>query len=513
MHPSEHAKLYPDKPAVIMAASGRQVTYGELDANSSRGAHVFRSRGCQIGDAIAILLGNNPRYHEVAWAAQRSGLYYVCISSRLTAPEVAYIVRDSGAKLLVTEPGVEADMAELATLLPDIDLFMLGAEQPGFQSWDQAIAAQPTTPIADERAGSDMLYSSGTTGRPKGIHKSLPENPDINGPSYLVERLTTIFKMDDRTVYLSPAPLYHAAPLRFTMGIHQLGGTIVIMEHFDAEEALALIERYRITASQWVPTHFVRMLKLPEDVRPKYDLSTHRLAIHAAAPCPVPVKKEMIAWWGPILHEYYGGSESVGFTSIEADEWLTHPGSVGTAKVGFIRVCDEDDNTLPTGETGVVYFEGGPRFEYRNDPQKTADAYNKHGWATFGDIGWVDEEGYLYLTDRKSFMIISGGVNIYPQEIENHMITHPKVADVAVIGAPDPEMGERVVAVVQPVDWADATDAFAEELRAWTREHLSGVKTPRQIDFEPELPRHATGKLYKRLLRDKYWGKTDNRIV
>lgn len=242
-------------------------------------------------------------------------------------------------------------------------------------------------------------------------------------------------------------------------------------------------------------------------------MSSHRLAVHAAAPCPVPVKKEMIAWWGPILHEYYGGSESVGFTSIESEEWLTRPGSVGTAKVGFIRICDENDEPLPTGETGMVYFEGGPKFEYRNDPEKTAEAYNRHGWGTFGDIGWVDDDGYLYLTDRKSFMIISGGVNIYPQEIENLLVTHPKVADVAVIGAPDPEMGERVVAVVQPLDWVDATDAFADELRAWAREHLSGVKTPRQIDFLPELPRHATGKLYKRLLRDKYWGKGDSRIV
>jgi acyl-CoA synthetase (AMP-forming)/AMP-acid ligase II len=414
---------------------------------------------------------------------------------------------------LVTERDVEADLAELAPLVRDIELFALGGEQPGYATWNTIAAAQPATPIADERAGIDMLYSSGTTGRPKGIYKPLPENPDINALSSLGQRTRTVFKMDEHTVYLSPAPLYHAAPLRFTMAIQELGGTVVVMEHFDAEEALALIERYKVTASQWVPTHFVRLLKLPEDVRTRYDLLTHRLAIHAAAPCPVPVKKDMIGWWGPILHEYYGGSESVGFTSIESDEWLTHPGSVGQAKIGFIRICDENDEPLPTGETGVVYFEGGPKFAYHNDPEKTAQAYNRHGWATLGDIGWQDEEGYLYLTDRKSFMIISGGVNIYPQEIENLIVTHPKVADVAVIGAPDPEMGEKVIAIIQPLDWADATQAFADELRNWTRARLSGVKTPRQIDFLAELPRHPTGKLYKRLLRDKYWGKTDTRIV
>lgn len=513
MHPSQIAERTPDKPALIMAERGAVLTYGELDQRSNQAAHVFREHGCQIGDAIAVLLPNTIRYHEVVWGAQRSGLYFVCISSRLTAPEVAYIVRDSGAKLLVTAAGVDADLAALSELLAGITLLSIGVPLPGYADWDAAASQYPVIPIADERAGIDMLYSSGTTGRPKGVYKALPEDPDITALSSLAQRSRNVFGMDENTVYLSPAPLYHAAPLRFTMSIQELGGTIVMMEHFEAEKALALIEQYKITASQWVPTHFVRMLKLPEDVRGKYDLSTHQLAIHAAAPCPVPVKKQMIAWWGPILHEYYGGSESIGFTSIESDEWLTHPGSVGKAKIGFIHICDENDDELPAGETGVVYFQGGPKFEYRNDPAKTAEAYNKHGWATFGDIGWVDVEGYLYLTDRKSFMIISGGVNVYPQEIENLLVTHPKVADVAVIGAPDPEMGEKVVAVIQPLDWADATDALAEELRGWTREHLSGVKTPRQFDFLQELPRHPTGKLYKRLLRDRYWGKGETTIV
>jgi long-chain acyl-CoA synthetase len=513
MHPSETARLNPGKAALIMPDCGAVLTYGELDRRSNQAAHVFRHHGCRIGDAIAVLLPNTIRYHEIVWGAQRSGLYFVCISSRLTAPEVAYIVKDSGAKLLVTSSGVEADKAALGELLPGVALFSMDEDEPGYANWDALAAGRPETPIADERAGIDMLYSSGTTGRPKGVYKALPENPDINAESSLALRSRKVFGMDENTVYLSPAPLYHAAPLRFTMSIQELGGTIVMMEHFEAERALALIEEYKVTASQWVPTHFVRMLKLPDEARNRYDLSTHRLAIHAAAPCPVPVKKQMIEWWGPILHEYYGGSESIGFTSIESDEWLTHPGSVGKAKIGFIHICDENDNELPPGETGVVYFQGGPKFEYRNDPQKTTEAYNRHGWATFGDIGWVDAEGYLYLTDRKSFMIISGGVNIYPQEIENLLVTHPKIADAAVIGAPDPEMGEKVVAVIQPVDWADATDAFAEELRMWTRERLSGVKTPRRFDFLQELPRHPTGKLYKRLLRDRYWGKRDTTIV
>jgi fatty-acyl-CoA synthase len=358
-----------------------------------------------------------------------------------------------------------------------------------------------------------MLYSSGTTGRPKGVRVALPEDPDIAAVSVLATLAQGLYGFGPDTIYLSPAPMYHAAPLRWCMTVHRLGGTVIMMQHFDPIAALALIERYRVNASQWVPTHFVRMLKLPEADRLAHNVSSMRAAIHAAAPCPVPVKEAMIAWWGPVIYEYYAGSEGNGFTSITSEQWLAHKGSVGKPAYGIAHICGEDGEELPAGNEGLIYFEGGGQFAYHNDPAKTAEASNAMGWTTLGDIGRLDEEGFLYLTDRKSFMIISGGVNIYPQEIENRIITHPKVADVAVIGGPDPDMGERVIAVVQPADMADAGPALAEELTAWCRAELSGVKTPRQIDFTAELPRHATGKLYKRLLRDRYWGESGSRIV
>jgi fatty-acyl-CoA synthase len=358
-----------------------------------------------------------------------------------------------------------------------------------------------------------MLYSSGTTGRPKGVRVALPEAEDVAAPTVLGMLAQRLYGLGPETVYLSPAPLYHAAPLRWSMTVQRLGGTVVMMEHFDPLAALAAIERYRADAGQWVPTHFVRMLKLDDSARNRHDLSSLRIAIHAAAPCPVAIKRAMLDWWGPILHEYYAGSEGNGLTTISSPEWLEHPGSVGRAAYGVLHVCDDDGEELPPGAEGLVYFEGGGQFAYHNDPAKTAEATNRHGWTTLGDVGRVDAEGYLYLTDRKSFMIISGGVNIYPQEVENRLVTHPRVADAAVIGAPDEEMGERVVAVVQPLDMTEATPAFAEELRCWCRAELSGVKTPRQIDFTSELPRHATGKLYKRLLRDRYWGKEGRHIV
>jgi long-chain acyl-CoA synthetase len=285
------------------------------------------------------------------------------------------------------------------------------------------------------------------------------------------------------------------------------------MEKFDAEQALALIERYRVTHSQWVPTMFVRLLRLPEDVKRKYDLSTHRCAVHAAAPCPIEIKRQMIEWWGPILYEYYAGSEGNGFAVINSEEWLAHPGSVGRAILGELRILDEDGRQCPPRVAGGIYFANGPKFEYHNDPAKTAGAYSTEGWSTLGDVGYVDEEGWLYLTDRKAYMIISGGVNIYPQEAENVLTAHPKVVDVAVFGVPNAEFGEEVKAVVQPVDMAQAGPPLAEELIAYCRERLADVKCPRSIDFDPELPRHPNGKLYKRILRDRYWRDRASNII
>ena len=502
MHPSVHARSNPDKAAIIVAETGEAISYGELDAASNRAAQLFRAHGLGHEDVVAFMLDNTPHYYGLTWGAQRSGLRYVCISSRLTQDETDYILENSGAKMLVVSASLGEAAQQLTTM---ITRFAMGGDISGWPRWEEAVAAMPATPVADERAGVDMLYSSGTTGRPKGVRVPLPEEPAIDAMNSLVMLASAVFQINADSIYLSPAPLYHAAPLRWSMTIHRLGGTVVLMKKFDPEAALAHIEKYRVNSSQWVPTHFVRMLKLPEEVRTRYDTSSLKVAIHAAAPCPIPVKQAMIDWWGPVLFEYYAGSEGNGLTTIDSAQWLEHKGSVGKAAYGVLHICGEDGVELPAGEEGLVYFEGGGVFEYHNDPAKTAEARNALGWSTLGDIGRIDKDGYLYLTDRKSFMIISGGVNIYPQEIENRLITHPRVADVAVIGAPCPEMGERVVAVVQPVDMAEAGDSLAAELTAWCRAEVSGVKTPRQIDFSADLPRHATGNLYKRLLRDQYW--------
>ena len=501
MHPSVHAKTNPDKPAIIMAASGETVTYAELDRRSNQVAQLLRARGIGIGDCVAMCLENHPWFFCLAWGFQRAGVHYVGISSRLTAPEIAYILEDSGAKLLFGSAYLGPVLDEVAALAPQVPQLRVDGDA------EAALAAMPATPITDERAGVDMLYSSGTTGRPKGVKIPLPVDPAINATNVLVQLAMMAYGINENAIYLSPAPLYHAAPLRWSMTVHKIGGTVVVMERFDPEAALATIEKYQITDSQFVPTHFVRMLKLPPEVRAKYDVSTLKCAIHAAAPCPVPVKQAMIDWWGPVLYEYYAGTEGNGSTFITSQEWLKKPGSVGKALSGILHICDEDGDEVPRGTEGQVFFEpteGMMPFEYHNDPAKTLDAKNKHGWSSLGDVGLMDEDGYLFLTDRKSFMIISGGVNIYPQEIENLLITHPKVADAAVIGAPDADMGERVVAVVQPLDMADAGAALADELAAYLAPQLSRIKMPRQIDFRAELPRELTGKLYKRLLRDEY---------
>jgi acyl-CoA synthetase (AMP-forming)/AMP-acid ligase II len=503
-HPKIHAAASPNKPAVIMASSGETVTYRQLDERSNRCAHLFRSLGLRHGDTVAFCLENRAEFFDLVWGAQRAGLIYVAISCRLTPSEMDYILNDSGAKALLSSPYLGELLDQLQS---PVKRYILGGEHAGWDSYDAAVTQMPTTPVADERAGTDMLYSSGTTGQPKGVRFPLPEDPDIAGVNPLSGLAAMAFKFSEHSIYLSPAPLYHAAPLRWCIAVHRLGGTVVVMEKFDPELALAAIEKYKINASQWVPTHFARMLKLPADVRAKYDVSSLETAVHAAAPCPVPIKAAMIEWWGPVLREYYAGTEGNGITFISSEEWLTHKGSVGRALNAVMHICDENGDDVPMGQEGTVFFESAATFSYHNDPEKTKSATNKHGWTTLGDVGRLDEEGYLYLTDRKSFMIISGGVNIYPQEIENHLVTHPKVQDVAVIGGPHDEMGEEVIAVVQPLEMADASEALRDELIAYAREKLSGIKIPRRIDFRDELPRHDTGKLYKRLLRDEYWAK------
>jgi long-chain acyl-CoA synthetase len=512
MHPTIFAKSTPDKAALIMAETGEKLTYRQLDAVSNQGAQLFRRLGLQAGDVVAIFMENNLLYLPICWAAQRAGLYYTCISSRLTAGEVEYILRDCGAKVLIVSHGLSGVAGELAGL--EIERLMVGGTAAGYRSWEEAASEMPGTPIADESAGVDMLYSSGTTGRPKGVRQPLQGMP-IDAPNPLLFLVQGLFGFSADTIYLSPAPLYHAAPLRYCMTVHRGGGTVVVMEHFDAETALEYIEQYKANASQFVPTMFVRMLKLPDEVRLKHDTSTMKSVIHAAAPCPVDVKRRMIEWWGPVIHEYYGGTEGNGLTYASSADWLAHPGTVGKAIFGELHVCGENGEELGAGEEGLVYFGGASTFQYHNDPEKTAQSRHptNKDWSTLGDVGKLDADGFLHLTDRKAFMIISGGVNIYPQEAENLLINHPKVMDCAVFGVPNEEFGEEVKAVVQPRDMSDAGPQLAEELLAYCRQNLSTLKCPRTIDFEAELPRHPTGKLYKRLLRERYWAGYNSLVI
>ncbi|GAN78296.1 acyl-CoA synthetase [Acidisphaera rubrifaciens] len=510
-HPSLHARTMPDKPAYVMADTGEALSFGTLDARSNQGAHLFRALGLAAGDHIALLLENSLVFMEIAWAAQRSGIYYTALSRYLKEDEITYIVRDCGARVVITSAACAAPLHSLVGVADGPRLYMVGTTAPGYESWEAARDAMPATPIPDEVAGRDMLYSSGTTGRPKGVAPALTGQA-ITELSPLIRLLCVdMCGIGPGSVYLSPAPLYHAAPLRFSMTVAALGGTCVIMSKFDAETFLRYIEQYRVTQTQVVPTMFVRLLKLPEEARHRYDISSLSGVIHAAAPCPPDVKAAMIDWWGPILIEYYAGTEANGATLITSREWLAHRGSVGRAIVGVLKIVGEDGEEVQPGETGLVYFADGPRFVYHNDPAKTAGAYNDRGWSTLGDVGHVDEEGYLYLTDRRAYMIISGGVNVYPQETEDVLIGHPEVADVAVFGVPDEEMGEAVKAVVQPADTARAGPALEAALIAYARERLSAIKCPRSIDFLPELPRTPTGKLLKRLLRDQYWPKKTER--
>jgi len=494
----------PDRLAFRMCASGESVTFGQLEARANQGAHLLRRLGVGIADHIAILMDNRREFLEICFAADRAGVYYTTISTHLTRDEIAYILQDCGAKLLIASDRF-LDMLDglAAGAQPGCVTLVVGETPPAFESWSDAVSALPETPIADEAQGLDMLYSSGTTGRPKGILWPLPDDKP-GGRTMLIDLLASLFGYAADTRYLCPAPLYHAAPLRHTMVTVKMGGSAFIMSRFDAREALRIIEAERITHSQWVPTMFIRMLKLPDEERTRYDMSSMVMAVHAAAPCPVEIKQQMIDWWGPIIHEYYAGTENNGFTAITTPEWRDHPGSVGRAKLGVIHICDETGRELPPGSEGEVYFENGHRFAYHNDPEKTAASANDRGWTTLGDIGRVDDEGYLYLTDRKSFMIISGGVNIYPQEIEDVLLCHPAVLDAAVFGVPNEDFGEEVKAVVQPVPSREGGQALRDDLMDLCRQRLSSIKCPRSIDFRESLPRSATGKLYKRRLKEEY---------
>jgi fatty-acyl-CoA synthase len=507
MYPRKYAAETPEKPAAVNAVTGEVLTYRRLNEDSIRLARYLRSVGLKRGDALAINLENRLEFFVATWAALRSGLYLVTVNQFLPSHDVAYIVADCGAKALITSERLSKVADELLPLIEQCPhRLIIGGELAGWNSYEAALEGQSIEPLDDERQGEHMPYSSGTTGKPKGIRRELGERHVSEGPEFLESFLS--YGFDETSVYLSPAPLYHAAPFAFTNRTHVLGGTVIMMPRFDAEEALRLIEQHKVTHSQWVPTMFIRMLKLEEDRRAAYDLSTHKVAIHAAAPCPIEVKRQMIEWWGPILQEYYAASERNGSTRINSEEWLRKPGSVGKAVMGTIHVCDDDGKELEVGEDGVIYFEReSVVFTYHNDPERTREAQHPHhpNWSTMGDVGHLDEDGYLYLTDRKTFMIISGGVNIYPQMIEDALCLHPMVHDVAVIGVPNPDFGEEVKAIVQTANGVTHDEEVRTELMDFARERLASYMIPRSIDFHDELPRLPTGKLYKKQLRAEFW--------
>jgi len=515
MYTGEYAQKWPEQPAIIMASSGEVVTYDKLDKRANKLAHLFRSLNLKHLDHIAIMMENNSRYIECCSGADRTGLYYTCINNYLTAEEIAYIFNNSESQVLITSMAKKEVALEALKSCPNAKLGLI-VDGPGdgekVLNLDEAVAAFPDTPIEDQQRGLSMLYSSGTTGHPKGILRPNPVAP----PEELIPLMSflkDLWHYEEGMIYLSPAPLYHAAPSSAVSLTMNVGGTAIIMESFDPEQYLSLVEKYKVTHSQLVPTMFSRMLKLPDNIRTKYDLSSLKVAIHAAAPCPVQVKEQMIEWWGPIIDEYYGATEGLGFATSNSDEWIAHKGSVGKIILGDLHILDDDMQPCPQGTSGTIWFKTATPFEYFNDPEKTAEARSADGsMSTVGDVGYVDEDGFLYLTDRATFMIVSGGVNIYPQESENLLITHPKVADAAVFGVPNEDFGEEVKAVVQPMPGVQADEKLSDELIAFCLENLSKQKCPRSIDYLDQLPRLPTGKLYKRVLRDKYWEGQTSKI-
>lgn len=491
-----------DPIAAIMSDDSARLGYGDLTRRSVQLAALLRERGLDPGDRVAILLENRLDWYVAMWGVRRAGMFFVPVNWHLTAGEIAYVVDNSDARAIVTS----VDLAHLAaTACARLDGLTVrlatGGAMPGFEDLDAALAACSDVPLADERDGGTMLYSSGTTGHPKGILRALSNGP-FGVANTLEAMLAETYAIDAGTVYLSPAPMYHAAPIGFTGAVLRQGGQVVLMPSFDAEAALAAIERHRVTHAQFVPTHFVRMLRLPDAVKARYDLSSLRTVIHAAAPCAPDVKRAMIDWLGPIIHEYYSGSEGCGLTAIDSHEWLARPGSVGRSRTSAIRIVDlETGAELPPGEIGGVYFEAPGSFRYHKDAAKSAGALTAQGWGTLGDVGSVDADGYLYLADRRSDLILSGGVNIYPQEIENALASHPAVADIAVIGVPNAEFGQEVKAVVQLLPGAAASEA---ELIEFARDRLASFKAPRSIDFTDAVPRLPNGKLLRRRLIDFY---------
>ncbi len=496
-HPGIVAGRNPDGIALIQAETGDTLTWSQLHRRAVRTANVFHRHGLRPGDSIALCVENRFEFVSIVWAALYSGLRFTPISTRLLQPEVEYILADCGAQALVHSGRTRAAAAAAAALAEPVWSIDVDASDSPFDPHPDE------TPEYERSEGVAMLYSSGTTGRPKGVWRAAPDSP-VEELQPADAAMAAVYQIDERSIYLSTAPLYHSAPISFLARMNRIGATTVIMERFDPAAALAHIETHRVTHSQWVPTMFVRMLRLDDAARTRHDLSTHRVAVHGAAPCPVHVKQAMLDWWGPIIHEYYAGTEGAGTCLIGPDEWLTHKGSVGRSVSGQLHILDDHGNRLPAGEVGEIWFERSSEFRYLNDDDKTSESRRANGSGTFGDLGYLDADGYLYLTDRKAFTIIAGGVNVYPQEIEDVLLAHPAVVDAAVFGIPHPEYGEEIRAVVQPALGVVADDSLRAELVAHCRAHLAGFKCPRSIDFDADLPREPNGKLMKRVLRDRY---------
>lgn len=503
MHLGVLAQRYGDKTAVTMAG-GPSLSYRALDVESNRIAHLLRRIGLRPGDHIAILLENRVEYFPIIWGAQRSGLYFTPVNWHLTEDEAAYIVRNCGARVLFSSAALEHVASrcvhDSSTLEWHFTVDAVSSSE-ATSLWE-ATESLPAEPIPDEVEGGYMFYSSGTTGKPKGVKPQGAVGERFGTGNPLDHLLPSGFGISEESVYLSPGPLYHASPMGWSMGTIRNGGTVVVMERFDAELALELVQRHRVTHAQFVPTMFVRMLKLSQQRRLGFDISSLRNVIHAAAPCPVAVKEQMIDWMGPIITEFYAGSEGAGFCMIDSSQWLTHKGSVGRPVRGAAHVCDDHGIELPIGQVGTIWFSGGGDFEYYREPEKTREAHNDRGWTTLGDMGYLDEDEYLYLVDRRTDLIISGGVNIYPREVEDVLTLHPAVADVAVIGIPDGDMGERVHAVVEPA--TQMGEDLADELMAYCRARMAHYKAPRTLDFDTALPRVPSGKILRRELAARY---------
>jgi long-chain acyl-CoA synthetase len=501
-----YAAKDPSKLALV-EPNGREWTRGELVASCNRIVHGLRALGLGKGDVVAAVLPNDAAIIELYLAVAQAGMYLVPINWHLTAPEIAYIVQDSEAKVFVADErfGEACKKAAAESNFPAERRFAVG-KIDGFRPFAELSAGQPDTTPEDRAAGAVMNYTSGTTGRPKGVRRKLPPiDPDI--AATLLTGFFAMFgiKPEDGNVHLCGSPLYHTAVLVFSSTSLHYGHAVVLMERWTPEMCLEAIQKYRVTTSHMVPTQFHRLLALPEDVRKKYDVTSTRCMVHAAAPCPVDVKKRMIEWWGPAICEYYAATEGGG-TLVGAEEWMKKPGTVGRPWAGAeIRIYDDAGNPLPPGQIGTVYMKlGAADFEYYKDKDKTRKNRIEN-FFTVGDVGLLDEDGYLFLRDRKADMIISGGVNIYPAEIENEFLSHPKVGDIAVFGIPHEEWGEEVRAVVEPAAGIAPGPELERELLDWAKDRIAKYKTPKTIDFIAEMPRDPNGKLYKRKLRDPYW--------